>query len=491
MTDNWWVCDLSGHRRGPFSISQLSLLLDVVSVNHLSAVCANGEQRWSTIESSESVTNALAAFISSGTPVPKSNRLPLSAIPPTESIICSDPTCPKAPSCDVVYIWDRQQEMYLTYDEYVQVCTNDGLTDGLPDRALAQTAEQVQALLIETDNRPRKQTRQHPDEENDIPLSDPEKEAKRQKKRAYRERKKLKRDAGLWIKAKTNPNIYISGLPLDISVGEISEIFSKAGQVKNDIQTGRPRIRIYGHGDALVTYMHAESVQLAISRYHESEVRPGFVISVQQADFGIESSAVPGADLSIDELKERAQVNREKRKKLLEFYRKEKELKSAWDVAEHATVKRRPIVVFTHCFDPISDRRPIDYDFIIYCVEKISRKFGTIKKITPIHDSIDGYVCVRYQTIEMAEACLALFDAALESGDVVEVIEGKNVTAFMHDGRDLSSRIYSPPVDAQTVSQQESRMEELDHQMERAIEWEEFLYEEADSDDDEIQIRTE
>ena len=90
----------------------------------------------------------------------------------------------------------------------------------------------------------------------------------------------------------------------------------------------------------------------------------------------------------------------------------------------------------------------------------------------------------------MAEACLVLFDAALESGDVIEVIEGKNITAFMHDGRDLSSRIYRPPVDVQTVSQ-EAGMDDLDHQLERAIEWEEFLYEDADSDDDEIQIRTE
>eukprot|EP00439_Symbiodinium_sp_Y106_P030889 s2991_g3.t1 len=46
---------------------------------------------------------------------------------------------------------------------------------------------------------------------------DPDKEAKRQKRREYRERRKLKQQAGLFIKAKENPNVYVSGLPEDIT----------------------------------------------------------------------------------------------------------------------------------------------------------------------------------------------------------------------------------------------------------------------------------
>ncbi|CAJ1368997.1 unnamed protein product [Effrenium voratum] len=41
---------------------------------------------------------------------------------------------------------------------------------------------------------------------------DPEKEAKRRKRREYRERKKLKHQAGVFIRAKENPNVYVSGL---------------------------------------------------------------------------------------------------------------------------------------------------------------------------------------------------------------------------------------------------------------------------------------
>jgi HIV Tat-specific factor 1 len=482
MPENWWICDHSGHRRGGFTISQIAFLLDIGTLNHASPVCENGMQQWSQLGSTDSITNALAKFtISTGTH-PKTERLPIGQVPPIESIICSDPTCSKAPSCDVVYIWDRKEEIYLTYDEYVKVCIQDGLNEGLPERALAQSADQVQSLLFEADKDkisiPRKEKhklQQMANEMNeavDEPLSDPEKEAKRLKKRAYRERRKLKRDAGIWIKSKVNPNIYISGLPLDVTIEELGATFSKAGQLKTDIQTGKPKIRIYGHGDALVTYMHVESVKLAIDRFHESEFQPGYIISVQQADFQPESTDQSGKPISVEELKERAQMNREKRKKLLEFYKKERELKSAWDIAE-TTVTKRPIVVFSNAFDPSS----VDYGFVENEIENFSSKFGIVKKINIIKYSIDGYVCVRFETVQMAEACLAFMDDALESGDPVLVMS-RPVSAFMHDGRDLSSRLAAPPVDEDT-------------ELEQAIDWEEFLYGEVDSDDDDIQIRTE
>eukprot|EP00932_Pfiesteria_piscicida_P000586 SRR837773.1057.p1 GENE.SRR837773.1057~~SRR837773.1057.p1 ORF type:complete len:149 (+),score=22.89 SRR837773.1057:123-569(+) len=90
---------------------------------------------------------------------------------------------------------------------------------------------------------------------------DPETEAKRQKRREYRERKKLKKQAGLFVRAQENPNVYVSGLPPDVTFEELEPIFKRAGVLKLDPETGESKIRIYMQedgktckGDALVSY---------------------------------------------------------------------------------------------------------------------------------------------------------------------------------------------------------------------------------------------
>ena len=451
----WWVQDMTGHRRGPITVSQVSRLMALGSIDLFSNVLQEGATEWSCMASNDALAVELARDQPEGdlTGTDYEPRIALALIPANESVPCCDPTCPIGPGCGVVYIWDRKWKMYLTYDEYVQVCTADGLTDGLPEKPLPTSSEQVQELLSQVDRSrvviPRRELARNNKTQDlssseDEPLSDPEKEAKRQRKRAYRERKKLKRDAGLWVKSKTNPNVYISGLPLDISVEDLETLFKQAGQIKADPQTGILRIRLYGHGDALITYMHQQSVQLAISLFNETEIRPGFIMSVQQADFS-ESNNTNTAALSTDQLRELAQVNREKRRKLVEFQRKERALKSAWDIADYAIGStHRPVVVFSHCFDPRTSEP--DYEYIESEIEKFCAISGEIKKITSIRNSIDGYVCVRFANPKHAEACIARMQPIGESdlGEPTAYIAHRKVSAFIHDGRDLSSRLFVP-----------------------------------------------
>lgn len=121
-----------------------------------------------------------------------------------------------------------------------------------------------------------------------------ETEAKRQKRRDYRERKKLKKQAGLFVKAQDNPNVYVSGLPPDVTLAEMEVVFKRAGVLKIDPETGGSKIRIYMtddgkscKGDALVTYANAASVELAVKYLHELALRPECVICVQQVDAGV------------------------------------------------------------------------------------------------------------------------------------------------------------------------------------------------------------
>lgn len=58
-----------------------------------------------------------------------------------------------------------------------------------------------------------------------------------EKRRAYRERRKRRREEGLFVPPKKNPNIYVSGLPLDFTEANVAELFRKAGVFKVDPQT--------------------------------------------------------------------------------------------------------------------------------------------------------------------------------------------------------------------------------------------------------------
>ena len=64
------------------------------------------------------------------------------------------------------------------------------------------------------------------------PVLSEEAMAKRQKRRDYRERKKLKRQAGVFVKGNENPNVYVSGLPADVTLEEMEIQFKRAGVLK-------------------------------------------------------------------------------------------------------------------------------------------------------------------------------------------------------------------------------------------------------------------
>lgn len=88
----------------------------------------------------------------------------------------------------------------------------------------------------------------------------------------------------------------MTSIPLDADQEEIQHVFSKCGVIAEDLDTGKPRIKMYEDedgkfkGDALVVYFRSESVALAIQMLDDTDFRfgtegPSGKMKVQAADF--------------------------------------------------------------------------------------------------------------------------------------------------------------------------------------------------------------
>lgn len=94
--------------------------------------------------------------------------------------------------------------------------------------------------------------------------------------------------------------MFVTSIPFDVEFDEIRDVFSKCGVIAEEIDSGRPRIKMYTDdngqfkGEALVVYFRPESVNLAIQMLDETDFRLGVQgpqgpMRVQPADFSFKS----------------------------------------------------------------------------------------------------------------------------------------------------------------------------------------------------------
>jgi HIV Tat-specific factor 1 len=111
-------------------------------------------------------------------------------------------------------------------------------------------------------------------------------EKNRKKAKRQAEKKKEK-----WYQAKINTFVYISGLPQDITEEELKEFVIKAGVLRIDLNTGKEKLKLYRDedgfpkGDAAVSYAKEESVEIAVENLNDKEIRSGFKVRVEKAQF--------------------------------------------------------------------------------------------------------------------------------------------------------------------------------------------------------------
>lgn len=256
-----------------------------------------------------------------------------------------------------------------------------------------------------------------------------------------------------------NRAIYVTGLPLDVTVDEVADVFSrKCGVIAEEIDSGRPRIKLYADddgnfkGDALVVFFQPQSVELAIMlldnshfRYSESGLGSG-VMHVQAADASYKKvQAPPPGEGGVEaEGKEQpppqhqpsigatskggAGNNSKDRDKIIKKTQKLASKLADWsddeDVyvpPEQRTSKRDKMVILKHMFTLAElEEDPAALLEIKEDIRDECEKLGDVTNVVLYDLEADGVVCIKYKRPESADACVQSMNGRSFGGQVVE-----------------------------------------------------------------------
>ncbi|CAN8099426.1 unnamed protein product [Discula destructiva] len=269
-----------------------------------------------------------------------------------------------------------------------------------------------------------------------------------------------------------NRAIYVTGLPLDVTVDEVAEVFSrKCGVIAEEIDSGRPRIKLYADaagnfkGDALVVFFQPQSVDMAIMllddthfRYSESGLGSG-IMRVQAAEASYKKvQAAPaqstppppppaagegeGEGGETAEGKQTAQQeqpilggskggagnNSKDRDKIIKKTQKLARKLADWsddeDVyvpPEQRTGKRDKMVILKYMFTLGElEEDPAALLEIKEDIREECEKLGEVTNVVLYDLETDGVVSIKFKRPESADACVQLMDGRSFGGQTVE-----------------------------------------------------------------------
>ncbi|XP_027991791.2 HIV Tat-specific factor 1 isoform X1 [Eptesicus fuscus] len=233
---------------------------------------------------------------------------------------------------------------------------------------------------------------------------------------------KRKAESGWFhVEEDRNTNVYVSGLPPDITLDEFIQLMSKFGIIMRDPQTEEFKVKLYKDnqgnlkGDGLCCYLKRESVDLALKLLDEDEIR-GYRLHVEVAKFQL-----------------KGEYDASKKKKKCKDYKKkltQQQKQLDWrPERKDGSIRMRHerVVIIKNMFHPMDfEDDPLVLNEIREDLRVECSKFGQIRKLLLFDRHPDGVASVSFREPEEADYCIQTLDGRW--------FGGRQITAQVWDG---------------------------------------------------------
>ncbi|XP_071750827.1 17S U2 SnRNP complex component HTATSF1 [Centroberyx gerrardi] len=346
----------------------------------------------------------------------------------------SDPYSYTDPEDGTVYDWDHDKKAWfpkITEDFIAAYQANYGFTqEGDPDANASAVSSADPAAPGPNSKAPAK--------ENPKDATQTQNSNQTQAKEAKQKGEKRKAEQGWFdVDNDKNTNVYVSGLPPDISTEEFVELMSKCGIVMRDPITEEYKVKLYKDGqgnlkgDGLCCYLKKESVALAVRLIDESEVR-GYQLHVEAARFELKGTY---------DASKKKKKNKEYKKRMQQ---QQKQLDWRPEKQGDARKRHEKVVIIQNMFHPSDfEEDPLVLNEYRDDLRTECEKFGQVKKVIIFDRHPDGVASVAFKEPEHGDAC-------------VEALNGR-----WFGGRKLSVQLWDGTTDYQVEETTREREERL------------------------------